>query len=243
MNAGDSKRHSPRARSSRLWLAGLAAAAAFGLALLLVPSESQHGPSPAALQQTATSTAPTPPFVEDPAWVKLSAIEQRTLEPLKSTWSTLTAEQQDKWRLVVNRFQAKPPHVQRRLAARVVEWARFTPEQRAHARLNFLELAKHYSPRQRKQQWLAFQKAKPIEGRALTGVDLPRVVPPAFVQASPGATTVLLSQLYELPSPDDAIEQDESAQDPRPIDADVAQSIGAASAAAGSAAELERPSP
>jgi hypothetical protein len=243
MNAGDLKKHLLQTRSSRLWLAGLAAAAAFGLALLLAPSESQHRPSPAALQRTASSSAPGPSLVEDPAWGKLSAIEQRTLEPLKSTWSTLTAEQQDKWRLIVDRFQAKPRHVQRRLAARIAEWARFTPEQRAHARLNFLEVAKHYNRRQRKQQWLAFQNSKPIEGHAITGGALPRVVPPAFVQASPGATTVLLSQLYELPSPEEAAERDKVAQDPRPIDEAVAESVGAASAAAGSGAALERPSP
>lgn len=243
MNAGDLKKHLPRTRSSRLWLAGMAAVAAFGLALLLVPSEIEQSRRSAGLQATTPSTVSAPPFVEDPAWTKLSAIEQRTLEPLKSTWSMLTAEQQDKWRLVVDRFQAKPQHVQRRLAARIAEWARLTPEQRAHARLNFLELAKHFNPRQRKQQWLAFQKAKPIEGRATTGVDLPRVVPPAFMQASPGATTVLLSRLYELPSPDDAVEHDETPQDPRPINEDGAPSIGAASAAAGSAEELERPSP
>lgn len=243
MNAADLKRHLPRTGSGRLWQAALAAVAAFGLALLLAPSESQHGPSPAALQQTATPTAPMPPAVEDPAWVKLSAIEQRTLDPLKSTWSTLTTEQQDKWRLVVDRSRAKPRHVQLRLAARIAEWARLTPEQRASARLNFLQLARHYNPRQRKHQWLAFQKAKPVEGRAIAGGARPRVVPPAFVQASPGATTVLLSQLYDLPPPDDAAERGEAARDLRPIDEYVAQSIGAASAAAGSATAPERPSP
>jgi hypothetical protein len=132
----------PLTRSSRLWLAGLAASAAFGLALLLAPSEREHSLVSAALQRTATSDVPAPPIAIDPAWGKLSTIEQRTLEPLKSIWSTLTAAQQDKWRLVVDRFQAKPRHVQRRLAARIAEWARLTPEQRARARVKFLELAK-----------------------------------------------------------------------------------------------------
>lgn len=242
-NAADVKKHLPRTRSSRLWLAGLAASAPFGLALLLAPSEREHSLVSAALQRTATSDVPAPPIAIDPAWGKLSTIEQRTLEPLKSIWSTLTAAQQDKWRLVVDRFQAKPRHVQRRLAARIAEWARLTPEQRARARVKFLELAKHYNPMQRKQEWLAFRKARPIEGHAITGGTLLRVVPPAFVQASPGATTVLLSQLYDLPSLDDAPERHEAAQDPRPIDDEAPQSLSMAPASAGSGAALERPSP
>lgn len=243
MNAGDLTKHLPRTRSRALWVAGLAAAAAFGLALLLAPSENEHGRKSAAATPTPTPTVPAPPFVKDPAWGKLSAIEQRTLEPLKSTWSTLTAEQQDQWRLVVDRFQAKPRHVQRRLAARSADWALLTPQQRANARLNFLELAKHHNPRQRKEQWRAYQNAKPIQRHPVIGSARQGIVPPVLVQASPGATTVLMSQLFELPSRDDAAERDEAALDPPPMDEPNPQSVGAASVSAGSAAELERAAP
>lgn len=213
------------------------------MALLLATSISQEDPKSAAQLATTTPIAHVSLIVTDPAWDRLSVGQQRTLEPLKRSWSSLTAEQQEKWRLVADRFQAKPLHVQRRLAARIDEWARLTPQQRAHARLNFLELARHYNPMHRKEQWQAYQHVKPLERHAVTGGALPRVLPPVFVQASPGATTVLLSQLFELPSPDDAAERDEAAHDPRPINDEIAQGIGAASAAAGSAAELERPPP
>lgn len=213
-------------------MAGLAAAAVAVLVLLLAPSVGEHGRKSAARQGAATPTVPVPPVVTDPAWAKLSASEQQTLEPLKASWSSLTAEQQDKWRLVVDRFQAKPRNVQRRLAARIAEWAHLTPQQRAHARLNFLELAKHYNPRQRKEKWQAYQSANPLPGHAVTAGARPEVVPPAFVQATPGATTVLLSQLYELPSPDDAAERNEAAPDPPPNGEQGPQSMGARSASA-----------
>lgn len=243
MNAGNLKMLLSRIRSSRRWMAGLVAAAVSGLALLLAPSIDENDRESAALQGVATPPVPATPVVTDPAWGKLSAIEQRTLQPLRATWSTLTAEEQDKWRLIVDRFQARPRHIQRRLAARIAEWARLTPQQRAHARLNFLVLAKRYNPRQRKEQWQAYQGAKPIQGHALAGNAWPRIGPPAFVQASPGATTVLLSQLYKLPSPDDIAEPNEVALDPPPIDVRGQQSLGVAAESAGSAAALERVGP
>jgi hypothetical protein len=243
MNAGHLKKRLRRFRSSCLWIAGWVAAAGSGLALLLATSISQEGPKSAAQVATTTPIAHVSPVVTDPAWDRLSVVQQRTLEPLKGSWLSMTAEQQEKWRLVVDRLQTKPQHVQRRLAARIAEWARLTPQQRAHARLNFLELAKRYNPRQRKEQWQAYQHVKPIEGHAVTGDALPRVLSPVLVQASPGATTVLLSQLFELPSTDDAAEREEAALDPPPIAELSSQSMGAASAAAGNAAELERPLP
>lgn len=233
----------PRVRSNRRWMASLVAAAGSALALLLATPISQEGPKSAAQLATATPIADVPPVVIDPAWSRLSIVQQRTLEPMKGSWLSMTAEQQAKWRLVVDRLQTKPQRVKRRLAARIAEWARLTPQERAHARLNFLELAKHHNPRQRKERWQAYQRVKPIEGRAITGGALPKVVPPVFVQASPGATTVLLSQLFELPSFDDAVEREEADLDPPPIAEQSPQSMGAASAAAGSEADLERPSP
>jgi Protein of unknown function (DUF3106) len=218
MNAGELKKPWSWVRSRRLWMAGLAAAAVSGLALLLPPSAGEHNRKSTVHQGAVTPTAHVPPIDTDLAWNRLSIVERRTLEPLRGTWSTLTAEQQDKWLAIAHRFQARPPHVQRRLAARSAEWASLSPQQRAHARLNFLDLAKRYNPRQRKEQWQAYQSAKPAEGYALTPGAQLRIVPPAFVQASPGATTVLLSQLYRLPPTDDAAEREQAAQDPPPID-------------------------
>jgi len=221
----------------------LAAAAVSGLVLLLPPSVGEHHRKPVAIVRVATPAAHVPPVVADSGWDRLSAVEQRTLDPLRGTWSTLTAEQQDKWRAIAHRVQGRPRHVQRRLAARIAEWASLSPEQRAHARLNYLELAKRYNTRQKKAQWQAYLSARPAQGRALTAVAPLRMVPPAFVQASPGATTVLLSQLYELPVTDDPVLREETVQDSAPIDEQRPQGTGAASTSAGSAVELERAAP
>lgn len=241
MNAGSLKQ---RVLSNNLLVAvwTVVSAALSGLILLLAPPISGEDQKSASLKETAAPITQRPRILADPAWDRLSPVEQGTLEPLKDLWSSMTAEQQAKWRLVAERVQASPKHMQRRLASRIAEWARLTPQQRAHARLNFLELARHYNPRQRKAQWHAYQSAKPIQGHAVTGGARPRVVPPVFVQASPGATTVHLSQLYELPQTAFA-EREEAALDPPQISEQSSQSMGAASAAAGSAADIERLSP
>lgn len=160
------------------------------------------------------------------------------LGPLSGTWPTMTAEQQDKWRRIADRSQNKPKQVQRRLAARIAEWVRLSPRQRAHARLNFLELVKRYNPGQRKARWQAYQTAKPNPGQAAIGRRQPVVVPPALVQASPGATTVLLSQLFDLPAMDRAAEDGgEAAPEPPSGDGTGPLNSGAASAVEGGAAE------
>jgi hypothetical protein len=242
MNAGELKKSPSWVRSRRLWMAGLAAAAVSCVALLLPRSVGDLHQKPAA-HQDATTPAAHVPRVTDAGWDRLSAVERQTLEPLRDTWSTLTVEQQDKWRAIAHRVQGRPRHVRRRLAARIAQWASLSPDQRAHARLNFLELAKRYDTRQRREQWRAYQSTKPAEGHAVALGAPERVISPALVQASPGATTVLLSQLYELPSANDTAQRDETARDPTPIDEHSPHGRGAASASAGSAAELERAAP
>ena len=230
-------------RSRRLWVAGLVAAAVSGLAVLMPPSASKHNRQSTALQGAPTPTAHVPPVVTDLAWNRLSAAQRRTLEPLRGTWSTLTAEQQDRWRLIADRIQARPQQVQRRLAARIAEWASLSPRQRAQARLNFLELAQRYKPSQRKERWQAYQSAKPNKGQVAIARGRPKLVPPAFVQASPGATTVLLSQLFERASTDDVAERGGANPDPSPPDEANPQSTVAASAATGHEAEVEGAEP
>jgi len=166
------------------------------------------------------------------------------LESLSGTWQTMTAEQQGKWRLIADRSQNKPQQVQRRLAARIAEWARLPPRQRAHARLNFLELAKRYNPRQRKAQWHAYQTAKPNPEQAAIGRRQAVVVPPALVQASPGATTVLLSQLFDLPTLDEVPEDGSKATpEPSSVEGSGPPNPRAASAAAWGASEPEHDVP
>jgi|GEM_PF-4170387 len=226
----------PRFRPHRVWIAGIVVAAVSGLAVLMVPSAGQHNPAAGAVQGSATPTSPVSPVANNPAWDRLSATQQHTLEPLKDIWSTLTAAQQDRWRLIVDRFQARPQHAQRRLAARIADWARLSPQQRAHARLNFLALAKRYSPSQRKQHWQAYQRVKPHTTQVATGNAPPMRLPPAFVQASPGATTVLLSQGFERPSADALADRGGSVQASSPDNEARAQGTGAASAADAAAA-------
>ena len=217
----------PEAGGRQRWLrAASGAAFALGLAVLPFALDSQQRQPSNQLEATAIATA-TPaaaaaaavaPVVTDQAWSGLSVIEQRTLEPLRDTWPTLTAAQRKGWQLIADRFQAKPRQDQRRLAARIAEWSSLSPQQRARARLAFLELAKRYNPRQREAQWQAYQNAKPAAGHAANGHAPPRLVPPVLVQASHGATTVLLSRLFERPLADEGAERRGSAVDSLRVD-------------------------
>ncbi len=243
MDAGKLKKSWPWARTRHVWMAGLSAAAVSGMSLLLIPSVSEHNGGSANVQAAATPAAHAAPASAGPAWARLSAIEQRTLTPLKDTWSTLTVEQQNSWRSIVGRVQAKPRHVQRRLASRIAEWASLTPLQRAHARLNFLELSERYNQGQRKRQWQAYKRAKPDKEPVTLEPAQPGLLPPALVQASPGATTVLLSRLFDLPSVDDVPERNEPVSDPPTIDGTNPQRMDEASAEAASPPDLERAAP
>ena len=217
MKSGSRTGSGPGAASRRYWPAALAAALVSALTLLLFTLASDRKSQSVVPSAAPPVAAVVSPVIADPAWSRLSVVERRILEPLSGTWPTMTAEQQDKWRLIADSSQNKPQQVQRRLAARIAEWVRLSPRQRAHARLNFLELAKRYNPRQRQAQWQAYQTAKPNPEQAAIGRRQPVVVSPAFVQASPGATTVLLSQLFDLPALDQAAEDGGEAAPEPPV--------------------------
>jgi len=224
--------------SHPLRVACLAAAVVIGLVLLLPGSTGNQPRQGAAPHQSETSSATPNLGVSDPAWSKLTWTEQQTLRPLLGVWSTMTVEQQEKWRLVVARVHGKPDHVQRRLEARIQHWARLTPEQRAHARLAFLEVTKGLTSKQKKDKWQAYQRLQPQPRQPVVATASRAVaVPPGLVRAAPGATTVLLSQLFKLPATDEAQRPPDPAHSAPLVDRSAASWPEAASAPAGNAVQ------
>ena len=69
----------------------------------------------------------TPP---QPAWNQLSSPQQEALKPLAGEWDKLDNFRKKKWLGVAEKFSSMAPDAQKRLHARMGDWARMTPEQK-----------------------------------------------------------------------------------------------------------------
>lgn len=99
-------------------------------------------------------------------WSKLAPAQRAALAPLERDWAHISAERQQKWLDVANRFGSMPPDERARTQQRMAEWASLPPQERARARLNFQE-ARQISPEERQRQWEAYRSLPPDQRRAL----------------------------------------------------------------------------
>jgi hypothetical protein len=197
----------------------LQAVAALGIALALaVPAAAQPQPSPVK-RPPVQSTGPS--------WQSLTPQQRATLAPLQNDWASIDAPRKTKWLDIAARYPRLPPSEQERLQARMTEWARMTPSERAQARLNYQEV-KQLPHQERQDKWQAYQALPEDQRQALAtrgkgaaqpktlqpGAKPPpelgakrnivpnpshsggptRPVAPTVVQASPGATTTLVTR-------------------------------------------------
>jgi hypothetical protein len=164
----------------------------------------------------AALSAPDP----GPTWSALTPAQQQSLAPLQHDWQLVDPLQKQKWLEVVTRMPKMPASERQRIQARMVEWARLTPEQRAQARLQFSDV-RQLSPSERQAKWNAYQALRPDQRQTLARRAVPaskvqvageaasrpagaphRPAPPSrdshpvspiVLQAAPGATTTTLS--------------------------------------------------
>jgi hypothetical protein len=153
-----------------------------------------------------------------PAWSALTAAQRQALAPLERDWPTIDDAGKAKWLDVSSRFARMPPDEQKRVQARMAEWARLTPAERGRARWSYLE-TQQLSREQKQQRWDAYQALPDEERKALaararpasqaSGASTPAAakpsaptaskplvnpVAPTIVQAKPGATTTLMTK-------------------------------------------------
>lgn len=95
-------------------------------------------------------------------WAALSPAQQQVLAPLQREWGSIDAGQRDKWIEVAGKFPKMPAEERRRLQARMSEWARMSPTQRAAARQQFQEV-KQVPAEERQERWNAYQALSPEE--------------------------------------------------------------------------------
>jgi hypothetical protein len=162
-----------------------------------------------------------------PSWQSLSAQQRASLAPLQNDWASIDGPRKSKWLDIAARYPKLPPSEQERLQARMTEWARMTPSERARARLNYQEV-KQLPNQERQDKWQAYQALPPDQREALASRSArtppPKALPPGakpspdtgakrnivpnpshsggptkpvaptVVQASPGATTTLVTR-------------------------------------------------
>ena len=115
------------------------------------------GPNTPVAGTAPKASAPVPVVVQSgPRWQELTKSQRLILQPLASTWDSLTGAHKNKWIAVAQTYPSRPEAEQKKMQDRMVEWAALTPVDRERARLNFAE-TKKIPPSDRAAEWEAYQ--------------------------------------------------------------------------------------
>jgi hypothetical protein len=106
------------------------------------------------------------PNAGGPTWQSLTREQQSALAPLQSEWNGIDSARKSKWIDIARRYPQLPVDEQQRLHARMSDWARLSPSERARARLNYQE-TKQIAPQDRAAQWQAYQALPESQRKAL----------------------------------------------------------------------------
>ncbi len=195
---------------------------AFTLKALLVLTMFMVGQGRAWAQKESPAVVPKVAAAQTSgsSWASLTRQQQAALAPLKGDWDGLDAPRKAKWLDLSKRFEAMPAAEQKRVQARMAEWARLSPNERAQARLQYQQ-AREISPQERQAKWQEFQSLGAGEKQALLNraaaaqssaassasksgslapnvpagkAESAKIVGPTVVQAKPGVSTNLISQ-------------------------------------------------
>lgn len=147
--------------------------------------------TPIATQMSTNGLARTPT-----AWDRLSEGQRAALLPLEVLWTSLDKPEQRRWLEVASRMEHLSPEAAKRARMRMTEWAKLSPKLRSEARLRYVTARRKLAGKGN-EQWKKYQ----LEPK-LTVAHRPldrhfSMVAPAIVNASPGATTVLLNQFHD----------------------------------------------
>lgn len=116
-----------------------------------------------ALSLAFWSLGPAQAEDRSPSWSSLTPAQKQVLAPLQRDWSSIEPARRQKWLEVAARYPQMPADERERLQARMSEWARMTPVQRATARQQFQEV-RRVPDEERQARWQAYQSL-PAEER------------------------------------------------------------------------------
>lgn len=182
-----------RVMGSLLYLgaAGVIAVAAGGFGSR--PNRAERPVIPAA---AASAPAPRAVAAGDALdWTQLGESQRAMLHPLQAAWPGLDPVNRQRWLEVAQKVRHLSPEARERVQARMADWAKLPPKERARARLQYV-YAKRVPAAKRAELWSKYQvspAASGAIGRHGPGVTM---VAPALAQVRPGATTVPINQLF-----------------------------------------------
>ena len=101
-----------------------------------------------------------------PKWAELSSPHQIALKPLAGEWDKLDDLRRRKWIAVAERYPSMKPEQQKRIQARMGDWARLTPTQRNQARETFRK-TQAVPAAQKKAEWQQYQTLPDAQKRRL----------------------------------------------------------------------------
>ena len=161
----------------------------------------QDNPTPA--PQEASSQVTSAPAASasakkpesSPTWQSLNANQKTALAPLHKLWPEISEAQKRKWLALSVNFSDRSAEEQAKMQARMKDWAKLTPQQRALARLNFAEV-QQVTVDERKSKWEAYQSLSRDERHELT-----KGHPPAPNSAAIATRPVPSQKLAVLPVP------------------------------------------
>lgn len=139
----------------------------------------QPAPSGDAAAIGASKISGKVPATDNSAWNRLTPLQQQALQPLESSWQTISEAQRRKWLVVSKNYRSLPPAEQVTIHGRMVEWVALSPAQRAAARLNFAktnELSKQLTPDEKLAKWQEYQALSPSEREKLAAKAGPKPI-------------------------------------------------------------------
>ena len=104
----------------------------------------------------ATFWLPSAVALTQPKWADLSLPQQTALKPLAGEWDKLDDLRRRKWIAVAERYPSMKPEEQKRMQARMGDWARLSPEQRNQARETYKRTQAIPAAR-KKAEWQQYQ--------------------------------------------------------------------------------------
>ncbi len=169
-----------------------------GAAVLAWAQDTSSAPTPEASPKVTpapASSASTKKPESSPTWQSLNTSQKAALAPLHKLWPEISEAQKRKWLALSVNFSDRSDEEQEKMQARMKEWAKLTPKQRALARLNFAEV-QQVTLDERKTKWEAYQSLSRDERHELT-----KGRPPTPNSAAIATRPVPPQKLAVLPTP------------------------------------------
>lgn len=136
-------------------------------------AQSTAASAPANTSTQVVKPVPTTIVVKTSAdtWNKLTPSQQTALQPLSTSWASLTDGHKRKWIAVSTNFAQFSPEDKTKLHSRMTEWASLSTKQREQARINFAQ-NKKLTATDKQAKWETYQALPPETKQALANIDV-----------------------------------------------------------------------